>query len=133
MSLYGWIGKILRVNVTDKKITEVDTIRYAGKFIGGRGIAARIAWEEIPPWVDAFDPENKLIIMTGPLNGTLAPTSGGRITFAGIAPQAYPKPHYSRSNMGGYWGAELKYAGFDGLILEGKATSPVYLLSLIHI
>ncbi|MEM2876203.1 MAG: aldehyde ferredoxin oxidoreductase N-terminal domain-containing protein, partial [Candidatus Bathyarchaeia archaeon] len=86
-----------------------------------------IAWDEIRPEIDAFDPENRLIIMTGPLNGTLAPTSGGRITFAGLAPQAYPKPHYTRSNMGGYFGAELKYAGYDGLIIKGKASKPVYI------
>jgi len=127
MALYGWIGKILRVNLTDQRMEEVDTMRYAKRFIGGRGVAAGIAWEELQPGIDAFDPENKLIIMTGPLNGTLAPTSGGRITFAGIAPQAYPKPHYTRSNMGGYFGAELKYAGYDGLIVEGRASKPVYL------
>ena len=125
--IYGWIGKILSVDLTEERIIEVDTMKYAEAFIGGRGIAARIAWEEIPPEADAFDPENKLIVMTGPLTGTLAPTSGGRITFAGIAPQAYPKPHYTRSNMGGYWGAELKYAGYDGLIISGKASDPVYL------
>ncbi|MDH5686630.1 MAG: hypothetical protein OEZ48_02015 [Candidatus Bathyarchaeota archaeon] len=127
MKIHGWIGKILWVNLTDGKLTESDTTKYARNFIGGRGIAARVAWDEIPPEADAFDPENRLIIMTGPLNGTSAPTSGGRVTFAGIAPQAYPKPHYTRSNMGGYWGAELKYAGYDGLIIEGKSCSPVYL------
>ena len=100
--IYGWVGKILSVDLTEEKMTEVDTMKYAEAFIGGRGIAARIAWEQIPPEADAFDPENRLIVMTGPLTGTLAPTSGGRITFAGIAPQAYPKPHYTRSNMGGY-------------------------------
>lgn len=123
---YGWVGKILRVNLTDEKTTEVDTMKYAKEFIGGRGIAARIAWEELSPSADGFDPENKLIIMTGPLTGTLAPTAG-RTAIAGIAPQAYPRPHFTRSNMGGYWGSELKYAGYDGLIIEGKANSPVYL------
>jgi aldehyde:ferredoxin oxidoreductase len=128
MSLFGWVGKILRVNLTDgtKKIAE--TMRYAKRFIGGRGLAAAIAWEELPIGIDAFAPENKLIIATGPLTGTLAPTSGGRVTFAGIAPQAYPKPHYTRSSMGGYWGSELKYCGYDGLIIEGRASNPVYLL-----
>ncbi|MEM2425183.1 MAG: aldehyde ferredoxin oxidoreductase N-terminal domain-containing protein [Candidatus Bathyarchaeia archaeon] len=99
-------------------------MRYAEKFIGGRGIAAAIAWKEIPFGIDPFSPENKLI-MSGPLTGTIAPTSG-RIVFTGIAPQAYPKPHYTRSNMGGYFGAELKYAGYDGIIIEGKAEKPVH-------
>ena len=127
MPLHGWVGKILRVDLTNERIDEIDTMRYAGRFIGGRGLAAAIAWDEIPFGIDAFDPDNRLIIMTGPLTGTLAPTSGGRITFAGIAPQAYPKPHYTRSSMGGYWGAELKYAGYDGVIIKGRAAYPVYI------
>jgi aldehyde:ferredoxin oxidoreductase len=127
MKSYGWVGKILRVDLTDGRITEVETQRYASEFIGGRGIAARIAWEEIPAGADAFDPENKLLVMSGPLTGTLAPTSGGRVTFTGIAPQAYPTPHYTRSSMGGYWGSELKYAGYDGIVIEGKASTPSYL------
>jgi len=126
MDVYGWVGKILKINLTEEKIDYLDTMRYAGKFVGGRGIAAAIAWEELKPDVDAFSPENKLIMMTGPLTGTLAPTSG-RMVFAGIAPQAYPKPHYTRSNMGGYFGAELKYAGYDGIIVEGKAKKPIYI------
>jgi len=128
MALHGWVGRILRVNLTGETTENAETMRYAERFIGGRGIAAAVAWEELPPGIDPFDPGNKLIIMTGPLNGTLAPSSGGRITFAGIAPQVYPTPHYTRSNMGGYWGAELKYAGYDGLIIGGKASRPVYLL-----
>jgi len=127
MTLYGWKCKILRVDLTSERVKEIDSTKYVRKFIGGRGLAARIAWDEIPFGIDAFDPENRIIIMTGPLTGTLAPTSGGRITFAGIAPQAYPKPHYTRSSMGGYWGAELKYAGYDGLIIVGKASNPIYL------
>ncbi|MEM1602268.1 MAG: aldehyde ferredoxin oxidoreductase N-terminal domain-containing protein [Candidatus Bathyarchaeia archaeon] len=126
MEIYGWVGKILRVNLTTGRIEKIDTMKYAEKFIGGRGIAAAIAWEEMPFGTDPLSPENKLIMMTGPLTGTIAPTSG-RMVFAGIAPQAYPKPHYTRSNMGGYFGAELKYAGYDGIIIEGKAEKPVYL------
>jgi len=123
---YGWAGKILRVDLTSGSIGTVDTLRYAEAFIGGRGIAARIAWEELKPGVDAFSPENHLIVMTGPLTGTLAPSSG-RVEFAGIAPQAYPKPHYTRSNMGGWFGPEMKYAGFDGIVIQGKASKPVYI------
>jgi len=126
MEVYGWVGKILKINLTEEKIDYLDTMKYARKFVGGRGIAAAIAWEELKPDADAFSPENKLIMMTGPLTGTLAPTSG-RMVFAGIAPQAYPKPHYTRSNMGGYFGAELKYAGYDGIIVEGKAKKPTYI------
>ncbi|MBS7609158.1 hypothetical protein KEJ19_01120 [Candidatus Bathyarchaeota archaeon] len=124
---YGWVGRILRVDLGSGRIWSQDTMPYAKDFIGGRGIAARIAWEELKPGIDAFDPENRLIFMTGPLTGTLAPTSGGRLVVCGAAPQAYPKTHYTRSNMGGFWGAELKYAGFDGIVIQGASDRPVYL------
>ena len=123
---YGWVGKILQVDLTTRLIGQLDTMDYAEAFIGGRGIAARIAWEQLPPNVDAFDPDNRLIFMTGPLTGTLAPTSG-RIEVCGAAPQAYPTTHYTRSSMGGFWGAELKYAGYDGVVIHGKADEPVYI------
>ncbi|MEM2936672.1 MAG: aldehyde ferredoxin oxidoreductase N-terminal domain-containing protein, partial [Candidatus Bathyarchaeia archaeon] len=126
MALSGWVGKILRINLSSGKVETGSSRKYAEKYIGGRGMAARIAWEEIPPNIDAYDPENRLIIITGPLTGTLAPTSGGRMTVCGVAPQAYPKPKYTRSSIGGDWGAELKYAGYDGLVVHGKADAPVH-------
>ncbi len=126
MASYGWVGKILRINLSSGKAETENSGKYAEKYIGGRGVAARIAWEEIPPNIDAYNPENRLIIMTGPLTGTLAPTSGGRMTVCGVAPQAYPKPHYTRSSIGGEWGAELKYAGYDGVVVHGKAEKPVH-------
>lgn len=127
MTLYGWVGRLLRINLSTGEIRKEDTMKYAKKYIGGRGLAARIAWEEIPPNISPFDPKNRLMFMAGPLAGTLAPTSGGRIEVCGVAPQVYPYPKYSRSSMGGYWGAELKYAGYDGVIIEGKSTKKVYL------
>lgn len=127
MASYGWVGRILRVNVTKREISEDETAPYAQEFVGGRGIAARLAWREIPPRIDAFDPDNRLIIMTGPLTGTLAPTSG-RFEICGVAAQTYPTPHYTRSSVGGHWGPELKYAGYDGIVIRGKSGRPVYLL-----
>lgn len=124
--VFGWVGKILRVDLTNEKTWTEDTQKYAGDYIGGRGVAARIAWNELPPNIGEYDPENRLIIITGPLTGTLAPTSG-RTAITGIAPQVYPKPWYTRSNIGGQWGPELKYAGFDGVVIQGKAEKPVYL------
>jgi aldehyde:ferredoxin oxidoreductase len=116
---YGWTGKLLKVDLTTGRINIVNSSPYF-KFLGGRGFCARIAWEEIPPNIDAYDPSNRLIFATGPLTGTLAPTAGGRFEVAGISPQVYPKPSYTRSSVGGYWGAELKYAGFDYSDLFGK-------------
>ncbi len=122
---YGWTGKILRVDLSAGESTTIDTMRYVPQFIGGLGIAARIAWEELPPGVGAFDPENMLFIMVGPLTGTLA-SGAGRVEVLGIAPQQHPSV-FSRSGMGGHWGAELKYAGYDGVIIQGKADNPVYI------
>jgi aldehyde:ferredoxin oxidoreductase len=123
--VYGWTGKILRVDLSSGEISTVDTMKYVPDFIGGLGIASRIAWEELAPGVDAFDPENMLFVMVGPLTGTLA-SGAGRVEVLGIAPQQHP-PVFSRSGMGGHWGPELKYAGYDGIIIQGKAEEPVYL------
>lgn len=126
MVTYGWMGKILQIDLTDGKTVSSNSIDLGKKYLGGRGIAARIAWDMIGPEVDPFNPENPLIIMTGPLTGTLAPSSG-RTAFCGISPQTYPKPWYTRSNMGGWFGSELKYAGYDGIIVTGRSEKPVYI------
>jgi aldehyde:ferredoxin oxidoreductase len=123
--LYGWTGKILRVDLSSGETSTIDTERYVPDFVGGIGIAARIAWEELSPGVDAFDAENMLFVMVGPLTGTLA-SGAGRVEVAGIAPQQSPSV-FSRSSMGGHWGAELKYAGYDGVVVQGRAETPVYL------
>jgi len=123
--IYGWTGKILRIDLSAGETSTVDTMKYVPDFIGGLGIASRIAWEELSPGVDAFDPENMLFIMVGPLTGTMA-SGAGRVEVLGIAPQQRPSV-FSRSGMGGHWGPELKYAGYDGVIVQGKAEKPVYL------
>lgn len=121
---FGWAGKILWVNLCDHSVKILDTMDYGPDYIGGRGIAARIGWEFIPPGVGALDPENLLIIMTGTLTGTTAPFSG-RTSVSALSPQGWPSEWFSRSNFGGHWGPSLKYAGYDGLVVEGKADSPV--------
>ncbi len=123
--IYGWTGRILRVDLSSGEVSTVDTAKYIPDFIGGVGIASRIAWEELSPGVDAFDPENMLFVMVGPLTGTLA-SGAGRVEVLGIAPQQRPSI-FSRSGMGGHWGPELKYCGYDGIIVQGKAENPVYL------
>lgn len=123
---FGWVGQILDVDLTARKIDTRDTVAYAHKTIGGRGMAARIAWEEIPLGADAYDPENRIIVATGPLTGTLAPTSG-RTIVTGVSPRTYPRPWYTHSTMGGWFGAELKYAGFDAIVIRGRADAPVVL------
>jgi aldehyde:ferredoxin oxidoreductase len=124
--IYGWAGKILWVNLTTRETHTIDTMEYGPKYLGGRGMAARIAWEFIPRGVQAFDPENLLIIMTGTLTGTTAPFSG-RTSICTLSPQGWPHEWLGRSNFGGHWGPSLKYAGYDGLVIEGKSDSPVTL------
>ena len=124
--MYGWAGKILRVDLTKGKSEIVSTSDYVPTYIGGRGLASRIYWEEVPPDADAFDPENRLIFTTGPLQGTLAPTSG-RFMVVGKAAQTAPVESYSRSACGGHWAPELKWAGFDAIVVYGRANKPVYL------
>ncbi|UCE56313.1 MAG: hypothetical protein JSV31_12985 [Desulfobacterales bacterium] len=124
--IYGWSGKILSINLSRRKTLHLDTMKHAEDYIGGRGIAAKLAWELVPPAIDAYDPRNPLIIMTGPLTGTLAPTSG-RTIFCSVSPRVYPKPWYTHSTMGGLFGSELKYAGFDGIVIGGQSEEPVYL------
>jgi len=123
--IYGWTGKILRVDLSSGEISTMDTMKYMPNFVGGIGLASRIAWEELSHGVGAFDPENILFVMTGPLTGTMA-SGAGRMYILGIAPQQKPSI-FSRSSMGGHWGPELKYAGYDGIIIQGKSEKPVYL------
>lgn len=123
--LYGWTDRILRVDLTEGRVWEVPAKGYSDRFIGGRGIAAAIYWEEVSPEVRPFDPENRLIFMTGPLAGTVAP-SAVRWQVCAKSPMAYPE-QYGYGNMGGYWGAELKFAGYDGLVIQGRSSEPVVL------
>ncbi len=122
----GWAGTILRVDLGTGRIWKEPSIEYGRRYIGGRGISARIAWEEIPPGVGPFDPENRLMFAVGPLTGTSAPSSG-RTTVSSLSPQAYPYEWFSYSSIGGYWGPTLKYAGYDAVVVQGESERPVYL------
>ncbi|MBZ9606991.1 aldehyde ferredoxin oxidoreductase family protein [Clostridium estertheticum] len=122
--MYGYNGKILRINLKDKTIkVEVLDLKQAKKFIGGRGLGTKIFMDEVDPRVDPLSPENKLIIITGPLTGTPVPT-GGRYMVVTKSPQSGT---IACSNSGGYWGAEFKATGYDMIIFEDKADAPVYL------
>ena len=114
----GYKGKILRVNLSTGKITKEPLKEdWARDFIGGVGLAARYLYEELKPNTDPLSPDNKLILMTGPVQGTIVPTAS-RSAFCTKSPLTN---HFFNSIHGGHIGAELKYAGYDGLIVEGKA------------
>jgi len=102
------------------------TVDYADRFLGGRGIAAKIYWDEVPPEVKAFDPENLLIFATGPLAGFKG-VSGSRWQICGKSSLTTPE-YFNYSNLGGNWGAQLKLAGYDALVIQGKSEKPVYIL-----
>jgi aldehyde:ferredoxin oxidoreductase len=120
----GWTGKILRVNLTDGAIrSEPLNMEWAAKYLGQRGLASRYLVEEIDPKCDPLGPGNKMIFATGPLTGTCAST-GGRYS---VVTKGALTNAIACSNSGGYWGAELKFAGWDMIILEGRSPKPVYL------
>ncbi len=123
--MHGWMGKILHIDLDTSKITDFQTQPYAEKYLGGRGVASRIYWETVNPEIDAFDPANHLIFMTGPLVATGA-QGATRMSVVGKSPMAYPE-QYCYGNIGGFFGPELKKAGYDGLVITGRASKPVYL------
>lgn len=120
----GWAGKILRVDLSTKQI-EMEPLseEFALKYIGGRGFGGRILYDEVGPEIDAFDPENIIIIGQGPLCGTLAPSSG-RFEMVAKSPLT---GIFGSSNGGGFFGPEMKWAGYDLIIIRGKSEKPVYL------
>jgi aldehyde:ferredoxin oxidoreductase len=120
----GLTGKILRVNLTTEKISfETIKEKFYRRYFGGRGLISYYLLKELEPRIDALSPKNKIIFACGPVTG--APVSGsGRNSIGAKSPLTGA---YGEAEAGGYWGTELKQAGFDAIILEGKASSPVYL------
>ena len=120
----SWSGNVLRVNLTKGTCTsEPLNMEWAREYIGQRGLATRYFVEEVDPKVDPLAPENHLIFATGPLTGTMAST-GGRYSVITKGPLTGA---IACSNSGGFLGAELRSAGWDMVILEGKSAKPVYL------
>ncbi len=123
----GYTGRILRLDLTREKVSFIDTGRYE-EWVGGHGIGSAIFWDLVEDkTIDGFDPRNVVTIMTSPLTGTLAPGGASRIEMQGIGVQSYPIGWFTRSNMGGRFGAMLKYAGWDGIVIEGRAGRPVWI------
>ncbi len=122
--MFGFMGKILRVNLSDGKISEESTPEeYARKFLGGNGLATKYLFDELEAGVDPLGPDNKLIFMAGPLTGTISPSSG---RFSAVAKSPLTG-FWGSANSGGRWGLDLKRSGYDGIILEGAAAKPVLL------
>ncbi len=121
---YGYGGNIIRADLSSGRIEMAPTAGYAA-FVGGRGMGAKIYWDEVPPQATAFDPENRLIFATGPLAG-FAGFGGSRWQVCGKSPATDPHG-FSYCNLGGGWGAALKFAGYDAIVVRGQADRPLYL------
>ena len=124
MQYGGWTGKILRVDLTTGAITTVDTINYKD-YLGGTGLGYKVLWDEVPPGTKAWDAANRVIFAVGPVTGSGAPCTG-RTSITSLWP-----PHINElpgsGHMGGHWGPELKYAGWDAIIVQGKAATPKWI------
>jgi len=118
MKMDGYMGKILRIDLTNQKVKdEKINPKDAEMFIGGQGLGTKILYDELSPDVKGLDPENKLLFMTGPLTGVISPK------FEIITRSPLSK-FIGDSNAGGFWGPELKFAGYDGILLEGAVADP---------
>ncbi|WP_236944896.1 aldehyde ferredoxin oxidoreductase family protein [Infirmifilum uzonense] len=124
MMLKGWNGRILWIDLSNRKIKihEYDG-SFAQKYIGGRGFAARILWDYLPPGLDPFSPHNLLVIATGPITGLPGPSTG-KLVVAAKSPLTHG---YGDGNIGSLGAVYMRYAGYDALVVTGKSEKPVYL------
>ena len=117
----GFRGRILRVNLTERKITvETSPKEWYRKYLGGKGLGYRYLLQDLSPGADPLGPDNELIFMTGPFAGTIVPTSS-RLAVVTKSPATGT---ILISLVGGGVAAEIKYAGYDGIIVTGKASKP---------
>ncbi|MGB3088140.1 MAG: aldehyde ferredoxin oxidoreductase family protein, partial [Phycisphaerae bacterium] len=120
----GYMGKVLRVDLGAEELRDEPlNEEYARAFVGGSGLAARIIYDMIGSDTDPLGPENPLIFMTGPLVGTAMP-SAGRCSVSALSPLTRI---WGEANTGGFFGPELRFAGYDGVIITGRASKPVWL------
>ena len=123
--MFGWNGKLLHVNLNKGKgVADKYETGMAKNFLGGRGFAAKILWDELKPGIDPLSPENKLVFAAGPLTGFTLPSSG-KLVVAAKSPLTWG---YGDGNMGTFAAVHMRKAGFDAVIVEGKARDPVVLV-----
>jgi len=122
-TVYGYAGKILRVNLSNEEISTEPTIPYAREWLGGPGIAIKILYDELRSWVTPYEPENKLIFGAGALMGTTAP-GACKSNFSTLGPMT---GGWASGLSDSYVGGQLKYAGYDSVVIDGMAHTPIYL------
>ncbi len=125
MSEFGYAGEILEVDLSQQHTISLSTDEYADRFIGGRGLAAKLYWDKVSPQTRAFDPENCLIFSTGPMAG-FPRLAGSRWKICGKSAAMEPQA-FSDCNLGGSFGAFLKFSGYDAIKIYGNSEKPVYL------
>ena len=119
----GWAGIILRLNLTEGSVARQVTAELGKDWLGGRALGHAISYAENSPEVGAFDPESTMVMAPGLFAGTAVPCSGRtQVTFRSPYPSGW-----GDSNFGGQWGAELRFAGYDALVISGRAQSPIYI------
>ena len=124
--MYGYMGRILRVNLSTGELKEeIPDEQDLRMYLGGAGLATKYLLDEVPKGIDPLGTENKLIFMTGPMTGTMSPSTG-RFSVVAKSPLT---GFWGQANSGGFWGVHLKRSGYDGIIFEGKAEKPVYLVT----
>jgi len=121
--MFGWQGHILYVNLTrNKAVADSYDATFAFNYLGGRGFAAKILWDQVKPGTDPLSPENKLVFAAGPLTGFGVPNSGKLI----VAAKSPLTGGYGDGNIGTQAAVEMRKAGYDAVVIEGKAKSPVF-------
>ena len=122
--MHGWNGKLLRVNLTkEKAVPQKYNAHFAETFLGGRGFAAKILWDELKPGVDPFSSENRLIFAAGPLTAFSLPSSGKLL----VAAKSPLTGGYGDGNLGTYATVQMRRAGYDAIIIQGKSLKPTIL------
>ena len=123
----GYTGKIARVNLTDKSVSTIPTEKYL-EFGGGHGIGSAIFFDLVGDQLpfEAFDPRNLIMMIASPFSGTNVPASG-RCEVQGLGPMLYPIEWFGHSNFGGRFTSQLKFAGWDGIVVEGASSDPVWI------
>jgi len=125
MKILGYSNRILKIDLSSKDIKTIETpSELKRKYLGGRGFGSKILHDITPPGLDPFSPRNPVIFSVGPLTGTLSPSSS-RYTVTTKSPAT---GILGDANSGGFFGAEIKYAGYDSIIITGKSDKPVYIL-----
>jgi aldehyde:ferredoxin oxidoreductase len=123
--VYGWAGTILRIDLSRGKVSKTPSSEYTRLFIGGRGVNSKLMFDESEPGVSAFDPENPIILGAGALVGT-GITAAVTLQITSRSPEQHPEG-FGELSIGGHWATELKFAGYDHVMIKGRAKKPTYI------